>query len=68
MQDRFIIRSYGRTELAQLYCPSVSSQHAYRKLRGWMSMQPSLHPLLALKQRSFTPAQVAQIVEAIGEP
>lgn len=68
MEQEFKIRAYGRTELAQLYCPALNSQSAYRKLKMWLSINPQLNHLCALKQRSFTPAQVALIVDVIGEP
>lgn len=64
----FKIRSYGRTELAQLYCPTVCGQSAYRKLMSWFAINPQLKNLCRQKQRSFTPAQVRMIVEEIGEP
>lgn len=64
----FKIRTYGRTELAQLYCPTVCSQQAYRKLMSWLSINPNLKKLCGLKQRCFTPAQVQLIVSEIGEP
>ena len=68
MEQNFKIRTYGRTELAQLYCPTVCSQSAYRKLMGWFSINPQLSYLCQQKQRSFNPAQVALIVSVIGEP
>lgn len=68
MNQNFKIRTYGRTELAQLYCPTVCGQSAYRKLMNWFSINPQLRGLCGLKQRSFNPAQVALIVSEIGEP
>ncbi|MDO4195258.1 MAG: DUF4248 domain-containing protein [Prevotellaceae bacterium] len=68
MNQEFKIRTYGRTELAQLYCPTVVPQSAYRKLMGWFSINPQLRFLCEQKQRSFNPAQVALIVSIIGEP
>lgn len=69
----FKIRYYGRTELAQIYCPSLSSQSAYRKLSRWIDLYPGLRRELDVlgtspKSRSYTPAQVRLIVEALGEP
>ena len=32
MEETFIIRAYGRTELAQCYFPSLSPQAAYWKI------------------------------------
>ena len=67
-QTDFRIRSYGRTELAQLY-----PKAAYRKLVGWIDHYPGLAVRLAELgklpgSRSYTPAQVREIVEALGEP
>ncbi|MBR4644826.1 MAG: DUF4248 domain-containing protein [Bacteroidaceae bacterium] len=68
MEQSFRIRCYGRTELAQLYCPGVMPQSAYRKLMSWLRLNPVLRPLAAQKSRCFTTAQVAKIVKVIGEP
>ena len=69
----FKIRTYGRTELAQLYSPGLCPQAAFRKLNQWIDFHPtlrsSLHALVASdKTRTYTPAQVRLIVEALGEP
>jgi len=67
------IRTYGRTELAQLYCPHLTAQAAYRKLQQWIDLSPGLRQeLLALtlnpKARTFTPMQVQRIMDRLGEP
>ena len=69
----FCIRKYGRTELAQLYCPDITPAAAWRNLRQWIRCFPGLEESLAehgytRRCRSFTPAQVRLIVEALGEP
>ncbi len=69
----FKVREYGRTELAQLYCPDIAPESAWRKLRKWIELSPGLADRLRavgydFHMRSFTPAQVRLIVEAIGEP
>lgn len=69
----FRIKSYGRTELAQLYNPTVAAETAWRKLRSWIAAYPGLLDQLKAigyhtTQRTFTPAEVRLIVEAIGEP
>ena len=38
----FKIRTYGRTELAQLYCPALCPQAAFRKLNQWIDFHPTL--------------------------
>ena len=52
--DSFVIRTYGRTELAQIYCPD---------LRDGLSALGG-----SSRSRSYTPAQVRLIVAALGEP
>ena len=73
MQTPFIIRAYGRTELAQAYLPHLSPGAAYAKLRQWIALSPGLQD--RLRQigddgtcRTWTPRQVREIVRAIGEP
>lgn len=71
-QIEFRIRAYGRTELAQLYCPTLTPGAAYRKLRQWIALSPGLIARLETlgsgKSRTWTPAEVKEIVEALGEP
>lgn len=69
----FVIRKYGRMELAQLYSPDIQPESAWVKLKQWIDFNPGLaNRLRALGYdshlRSFTPAQVRAIVEALGEP
>lgn len=54
----FKIRTFGRTELAQLYCPELCPQAAFRKLNQWIDLYPNLREELACL-RAF--AQVADI-------
>lgn len=72
MKD-FKIRSYGRTELAMLYCPDLTGLAAYRKMHRWMERCPGLMERLndlgyEAQRRSFTPLEVRVIVDALGEP
>lgn len=69
----FSVREYGRTELAQLYCPDIAPESAWKKLRRWIELSPGLAERLSAlgydgRTRSFTPAQVQAIIEALGEP
>ena len=69
----FKIRSYGRTELAQLYNPELTPPAAWRTLQRWISFnKPLQERLLAIgmqkNQRRYTPAMVAAIVEHLGDP
>ncbi len=71
--ESFKIHTYGRTELAQSYFPDLCPQAAFRKLNQWIDFHPTLRSeLRALvvsdKSRTYTPAQVRLIVEALGEP
>ncbi|MBQ0021930.1 MAG: DUF4248 domain-containing protein [Prevotellaceae bacterium] len=68
MEQEFKIRTYGRTELALLYSPDINGQSAYRKLKNWFSMNPKLRHFCCQKQRTFTPAQVKEIISILGEP
>ena len=67
-QTDFRIRSYGRTELAQLYNPCLTPKAAYR-IDHYPGLAVRLAELGKLPgSRSYTPAQVREIVEALGEP
>lgn len=71
-QIEFRIRAYCNTELAQLYCPTQTPGVAYRKLRQWIALNPGLTASLETpgsgKSRTWTPAEVKDIIEALGEP
>ena len=70
----FEIRQYGRTELAQMYSPDITPAAAWKKLKAWIDYYPGLAERLQTlgyrpaKQRTFTPAQVRAVIEAVGEP
>lgn len=69
----FVIRAYGRTELAQIYCPNLCPEAAFRKLNHWIDHCPGLRDRLSAagsspRSRSYTPAQVELITAALGEP
>ena len=60
-------------ELAQLYCPTIAPESAWKKLKSWIALKPGLADRLRAlgydgHTRSFTPAQVHEIVNGIGEP
>lgn len=66
-------RTYGRSELALQYFPELSKSSAWRKLKGWIALNPTLQSSLRLmgyngRSHTFTPAQVREIIEMIGEP
>lgn len=62
------IRTYGRTELAQLYFPAITPRAAWAKLRLYMSEKPQLSELLETGHRSFMPSEVATIFGCLGRP
>ena len=62
------IRTYGRTELAQLYFPAICPRAAWAKLRLYMSDYPRLRTLLTVKRRTFLPVEVALIFDCLGRP
>ena len=62
------IRTYGRTELAQLYFPAICPRAAWAKLRLYMSDYPQLRKLLTCKRRTFLPIEVSLIFDTLGRP
>ena len=56
-----------------MYCHGIMPESAWKKFKRWMTQYPGLMRRLAAigyteRSRSFTPAQVRLIVEALGEP
>lgn len=71
--ETFVIRAYGRTELAQCYFPNLNPQVAYRRLQHWIDYCPHLRERIDSANsnprcRVYMPVQVRMIVEALGEP
>lgn len=67
------IRTYGRTELAQLYIPRITAHSAWQCLRRWIDRCEPLRDKLQQngydgRTRTFTPEQVRLIVHYLGEP
>ena len=66
-------RTFGRTELAQLYSPDLTAEAAWKKLKRWIALNGDLTARLTElgyrpNQRSFTPKMVEQIFHYLGEP
>ena len=66
-------RTFGRTELAQLYSPDLTAEAAWKKLKRWIAFNGDLTARLTElgytpSQRSFTPKMVASIFHYLGEP
>ena len=70
----FEIRSYGKSELAMLYFPHAQTANgALSNLNFWIRKCRDLHEALkacgmARQAKSYTPKEVALIVEYLGEP
>lgn len=72
-KKEFEIREYGRSELASIYSPNITTPSAWRKLKLWIEKSPHLLDNLKAfgyeeNQRTFTPMQVRLIVNALGTP
>jgi hypothetical protein len=71
--DNFRIRSYGVSELATLYNPSVLPGTAVKRLNIWIHRHRQLAADLTATgwskgTRLLNPKQVALIVHHLGEP
>ena len=69
----FLIRSYGKGELAMCYIHGVTQQAAVNRFNTWIRKAPGLEqrlPDLGLSRtrRHATPAQLQAIVNVFGEP
>jgi hypothetical protein len=69
----FKIRTFGRTELAQLYCPGLDPVLALQKLYRWMRKNTALTQALSdvnynKYRHSFLKREVRLIVYYLGEP
>lgn len=67
-QQMMKVQCYGRMELAQIYFPHICGRAAWRKLKDCMADEPSLQSLLSARRRTFLPAEVERIFQAIGCP
>ena len=69
--ENFNIRSYSKKELALLYFPDSTPRTAVKHLMNWINRCSTLVVELKSKHyastdKSFTPHQVAAIVEFLG--
>ena len=69
----FLIRSYGKGELAMCYIRGVCQHTAVKQFNEWIRTAPGLEERLlatGMKRgsRHYTPAQVQLIVNVFGEP
>ena len=61
-------KSFGRSELAQMYFPQLKPMSAWLRLKDLLSDDPALAPLLATGRRVFIPREVSLIFECLGTP
>lgn len=66
--ETFIIRAYGKSELAMLYFPKHTPEAAMRLFRNWLNINPRLCRIISRSRKYYTPKQVRQIIEEVGEP
>ena len=65
-EKKFEIRAYYKSELAMIYFPQMTKRGALRRLNNWFRINRNLAYLVDIND--FTPNQVQQIVDEIGEP
>ena len=63
-----IIKTFGRSELAQQYFPTLKAMSAWKNLKSWLCINPRLRHLADITRRTFTPAEVTLIYAELGEP
>ena len=69
MQDeKFIIRAYGKSELAMLYFKNYTQESAMKRFREWLRVNPRLRHLIDRNRHFYTPKEVKMIVGEVGEP
>ena len=66
--EKFIIRAYGKSELAMIYFPNNSKETAIKLFRTWLKVNPRLRHIVSRKKRYYTPKEVKMIVGEVGEP
>lgn len=72
--DNFKIRAYGKSELAMLYFPNALTPNgALSNLNFWIHRNRNLMEALKKcgmppKSKSFSPKEVALIIDYLGEP
>jgi len=62
------IKTYGRTELAQLYFPAIAPRSAWRRMKDLLLESPLTAELATHSRRSFIPAEVSLIFDTFGVP
>ena len=65
-EKEFEIKAYYKSELAMIYFPKMTKRGAMRRLNNWFRINRNLAYLVDVND--FTPNQVRQIVDEVGEP
>ena len=65
-EKKFEIRAYYKSELAMIYFPKMTRRGAMRRLNNWLRINRNLSYLVDVND--FTPSQVQQIVDEVGDP
>lgn len=75
MEEEFVfpIKGYHKADLALMYHPNLSARAAMGKMRRWINRNAELKKRLMevqinLLNHTYTPKEVAIIVEFLGEP
>lgn len=73
VEKSFVMRSYGKGELASMYIAGVQQQTAVKQFNEWVRTAPGLERQLqetglTPTARRYTPAQVRLIVGVLGTP
>ena len=66
--EEFVIRYYGKSELAMLYFPDDNKENALYKLRIELKLNPNLRHLVSKNARRYSPKDVKQITDELGDP
>ena len=67
-EEKFVVRAYGKSELAMIYFPKDSEETAKKKFRNWQRINQGLRGYINRSTRCYTPKQVRRIVEEVVEP
>ena len=73
VEKEFVVRSYGKGELASMYIGGVQQQTAVKQFNEWIRTAPGLeHQLqetgITPTARRYTPAQDRLIIAVLGTP
>ena len=67
-EKKFVIRAYGKSELAMLYFKKYTQESAITRFREWLRVNPRLRHLINPSRHFYTPKEVKMIVGEVGEP